>query len=280
MGGARADGATRDRPGTLSAHPAALYDARMSVSNWFDLTWEEVRDELVGERTVVILPVGAIEAHGPHLPLGTDAVIAEAMARAGAEKLAAAGSTCALLPAFVYTTARFAVAFPGTISLRPETVTAVLRDLADGLAEHGFHWLAIANAHLDPDHLSAIEAARQAIAESGPLRIIFPDITRKPWAPRLTEEFRSGAAHAGRYESSVVMAERPDLVREELRARLPAVEASLSDAIRQGLESFEEAGGPRAYFGDPAAASVEEGRRTIDVLGSILAEAVLDATGR
>ncbi len=72
-----------------------------------------------------------------------------------------------------------------------------------------------------------------------------------------------------------MLAERPDLVREEKRRSLPANDVSLSLAIRDGKASFHDAGGPQAYFGFPAAATSDEGRRTIDVLGSILQEAVL-----
>lgn len=252
----------------------------MPVSRWFELTWEEVRDDLVADGAVAILPVGALEAHGPHLPLGTDVIIAEAMARCGAQRLAERDTTCVLLPPLAYTAAEFAAGFSGTISLRPETVTAILVDIAGGLADHGFRWLAIANAHLDPAHLTSIESAVRAVREDGRLEVIFPDLTQKPWALRLTEEFRSGAAHAGRYESSIVMAERPDLVREEIRAGLPAVAISLSRAIRSGVRTFEEAGAERAYVGAPAAASAAEGEATIEVLGAILEEAVRDATGR
>ena len=108
-------------------------------------------------------------------------------------------------------------------------------------------------------------------------RIVFPDIARRAWASRLTAEFQSGACHAGRYEGSVVMAVAPALVREEIRTELPPNPVSLSDAIRDGKSTFEEAGGPRAYFGFPAEATDEEGLRTIEVLGGILAEAVEEA---
>lgn len=239
-----------------------------------EMTWTEVRD-LDCERTVAILPVGAIEAHGPHLPLATDRLIALAMAEAGASRLAAAGRVALLLPPLDYTAAGFARGFPGTVSLRPETVTAVLVDLAASLARWGIPSLAIANAHLDPDHLGSLYAAVAAIGASGAPAVVFPDVTRKPWALRLGDEFRSGACHAGRYEGSVVMASRPDLVRDDLRRRLAANPRSLSVAIRQGQTSFAQAGGPEAYFGDPAAASAAEGEATIRVLGEILAEAVL-----
>ncbi len=71
------------------------------------------------------------------------------------------------------------------------------------------------------------------------------------------------------------MAERPDLVRDQVRAALPPNPASLSTAIREGRKTFEEAGGPEAYFGFPAEATAEEGRATLKTLGAILADAVL-----
>lgn len=250
----------------------------MPVLRLSELTWTEVRD-LDRDRLVAILPTGAVEAHGPHLPLATDRIIARAMADDGARRLAGRGLTALLLPPLDYTAAPFAAGFPGTLSVRPETVTALVVDLAAALAGHGVRRLAIANAHLDPAHLGALHAAVAAIAEAGAPEVAFPDLTRKPWALRLGEEFRSGACHAGRFEGSVVLATRADLVREAVRAELPPNPASLSRAIRDGLASFAEAGGPRAYFGDPAAATAEEGRETIAALGAILEEAVLGLPG-
>jgi creatinine amidohydrolase len=68
-------------------------------------------------------------------------------------------------------------------------------------------------------------------------------------------------------------------VREEIRSALEPNPASLSSAIRVGARTFGEAGGPRAYFGWPADASADEGRRSVAVLGGILAEAVESALG-
>jgi creatinine amidohydrolase len=104
--------------------------------------------------------------------------------------------------------------------------------------------------------------------------VAFPNLTTRPWALRLSEEFKSGACHAGQFETSVVLAECPDQVREATRTALPPNPASLSRAILDGKQRFEEAGGPRAYFGFPAQATSEEGRSTIEVLGMILDEAV------
>ena len=82
----------------------------MTVYDLSALTWEEVRD-LPRSQVVAILPTGALEAHGPHLPLGTDIIIAEAMARRAGEKLSHRGHHALLLPALGYTTADFAANF-------------------------------------------------------------------------------------------------------------------------------------------------------------------------
>src|SRR5262249_12974146 len=134
--------------------------------------------------------------------------------------------------------------------------------------------LAIANAHLDPGHLASLETAATAIRQDLDMAVAFPNLAAKAWALRLTEEFKSGTCHAGQFESSIVLAERPDLVRESTMASLAPNPASLSRAIRDGKKSFEESDGPLAYFGTPALATAQEGRATIDVLGVILDEAV------
>jgi len=246
---------------------------------WGELAYPD-HDEGPGGPRVALLPVGALEAHGPHLPVGTDLVIAEAMARAAGAALEAAGLFATLLPALPWTPAPFADEFAGTLSVRPETTTALVVDLAAALARRGYACLAIANAHFDPANLAALAAARDEIGRSGAIRLAWPDVTRRALAARLTEEFRSGACHAGRYETSILLAERPDLVNEERRAGLPGNPVSLVDAIRAGRRTFREAGGARAYFGDPALATRPEGEATVARLGELLAEAVRDALGQ
>lgn len=242
------------------------------------MTWEEV-GELNPSETVALLPLGAVEAHGPHLPIGTDTIIARGMAERAAELLPRGGWHAILLPSLAFTPALFAAGFPGTLGVRPETLEAILVDVADGLTRQGIRALAIANVHLDPAHLGAVHAARDAARERDLLPFVFPDITRKPWALRLGEEFRTGACHAGRFEGSLVLALEPGLVRDEIRRELSPNPASLSDAIRAGVTTFERAGGPRAYFGWPAEATSEEGEGMLGILGEILAEAVRDAIG-
>ena len=245
----------------------------MSVHHFAELTWEEVRD-LDRASAVAILPVGAVEAHGPHLPLGTDVLVAEGMARVCAEEVSRAGHVALILPPVWYTAADFADNFPGTICVDGAVVTNLVVQIATSLREQNIRTLAIANAHLDPAHLTALRQAADAAPEGS--RVVFVDLTKRRVAEHLTEEFRSGACHAGRFEGSLVLAERPDLFRSEIAAGLEPNPASLSIAIREGRSTFEESGGPRAYFGWPAAATAEEGHATLRTLGRMLSAAILD----
>ncbi|MGI9626283.1 MAG: creatininase family protein [Longimicrobiales bacterium] len=265
----------------------------MDNNLWGKATWRELAElGLTGEdrpgpdapndatgsprSLVALLPVGAVEAHGPHLPLITDVTIASSAAEAAVPGLRGLGHEALVLPPLHYTAAPFATGFPGTISVQPATVTALILDIAAALSAQGVWALVLVNAHLDPAHLTALA---NAVAEHpGPMPIVFPDITRKPWAFRMTDEFKSGASHAGQYETSVVMAATPAEVREDVRRGLPDNPASLSVAIRRGDSSFEAAGLAAAYCGSPAAATADEGRQTIGTLGQILVDAVREAS--
>jgi creatinine amidohydrolase len=250
----------------------------VSIHHLATLSWPDFRD-LATRRPIAILPLGAIEAHGPHLPLGTDIVIAEAMARAGAKRLAARGFTVVLLPALPIAPAPFAATFAGTLDIAPTAATLALEGIARSLSRHGARATIVANAHHDPAHVTAIRAAVSRIEEeqSGPL--IFPDLTRRRWAARLTEEFQSGACHAGRYESSLMLAEMSRAVAVDLMRRLAPNPRSLVEAIQRGERTFGDAGGPNAYFGAPAEATADEGREIIERLGRILEDAVVEVLG-
>jgi creatinine amidohydrolase len=247
------------------------------VHSLASLTWPAVRGLPAG-RTVAVLPTGAIEAHGPHLPFGTDVIIAEAMARAGAERLSAHGFHVLLLPALTMAPAPFATEFAGTMDVPATATTTVVTGVVRSLAAGGIRVAAIANAHHDPVHVDALRRAVGEIsATSSDVVVVFPDLTRRRLAERLTSEFRSGACHAGRYESSIVLAERPDLVRADVMAALAPNPRSLVDAIRRGDTTFTAAGGPDGYFGFPADATAEEGHAIVEELGAILYDAVVDA---
>jgi len=245
--------------------------------NLADLPWTDVRAALDGDHPVVaILPCGAVEAHGPHLPLSTDVIISEGMATRAAAMLEAEGIRAFVLPPLAYAPAHYAAEFAGTISVREETAKAMIADIAASLAQQGFACLAFANSHFDPANVAMLRDAVREAGESG-LRVAFPDFTRRALAQTLTAEFISGACHAGRFETSLVMADRPDLVREDLRTGLGENPASLLTAFEKGAKTFSEAGGPDAYFGAPGLATAAEGHTTSRIMAETLAVAVREA---
>ena len=136
--------------------------------------------------------------------------------------------------------------------------------------------LSVQERHLEPAHVDSIHEAIRLVTEETGQAVAFPDKRRRRWAATLTEEFRRGDCHAGRYETSLVLAARPELVREEVRAALERVPISIAEQIRAGAATFHEAGGTEAYFGSPAEASREEGEASYEALSDMLVTAVLE----
>ncbi len=239
--------------------------------NLGDQPWTQVQAALASGRPVVaILPLGAVEAHGPHLPLCTDVIISEGMARRAAALLAEQDLHAFVLPALAYAPAHYAAEFAGTISIGEATARAIILDIAASLEAQGFACLALANSHFDPANVAMLRSLAAEIA----LPLAFPDFTRRALAAELTDEFVSGACHAGQFETSLVLADRPELVDDPARARLADNPASLVTAFAAGATTFTEAGGPDAYFGFPARATAQEGIRSSD----IMAQAIVRAT--
>jgi creatinine amidohydrolase len=238
--------------------------------HWQDYTWQEIRD---GKPEVVLLPVGSTEAHGPHLPLSTDVLISEEVARRAALELNRRGTRTLVLPALAYVITDFSRDFPGTISIRKETFLNLLTDIATALAAQGVTRMCLVNSHLEPPHIAALHEFSKQCTE---LQVLFPDKTRKPWASLLTPEFKQGACHAGSYETSLVLAVRPELARDN-RKELHPNQVNLAALMKQGVSTFREAGAPEAYFGDPASATAEEGEQTYAILTRMIVETVLPA---
>jgi creatinine amidohydrolase len=238
------------------------------------MTWPEVA-ELAQQSQVALIPTGATEAHGPHLPLETDVIIAQGSCRRAAERLAAENILCLIAPPFYYGVTNFGMPFAGTVTIPTETLTQLVVAVCQSLAGHGFTRLVFSNHHLEPAHFAAIKEGARQVTESGVARVAVPDVRDERWAATLTEEFRAGARHAGAYETSLVMADRPDLVRGDKQRALPPVWIDLPDRIRHyGAQTFKEAGSNMAYFGDPAKASAEEGEMIFQALARMLATTV------
>jgi creatinine amidohydrolase len=240
-----------------------------------NLSWKEA-GEALQQGAVLFLPVGSTEAHGPHLPLSTDVIISEEMCRRAALRLVESGIPSYVLPSITYSVTDFSSDFPGSISIKKSTATSLLRDICISLYNQGARLIAIANSHLEPEHVNSINDAIELVRSETGRNVAFPDKRRRRWAEKLTEEFRRGDCHAGSYETSLVLASKPELVREEIRESLKQVPISISDKIRDGAQNFKEAGGTDAYFGDPKSASREEGEMVYEALAHMLVTSVME----
>jgi creatinine amidohydrolase len=240
------------------------------------LTWKEAR-AAISRGAVLILPVGSTEAHGPHLPLATDVIISEEMSRRAADKLNEQGIAAFVLPPVAYSVTDFSSDFAGTVSIRRETATALIRDICISLYRQEARLIVVANSHLEPEHVASINDAIEQVKRETGRAVAFPDKRRRRWAAQLTEEFRRGDCHAGSYETSLVMAARPELVREDLRRKLAQVPISIAEKIRDGARTFKEAGGAEAYFGSPQQATRAEGEASYEALAHMLVIAVVEA---
>jgi creatinine amidohydrolase len=212
---------------------------------------------------VALWPVGAIEPHGPHAPLGTDTVISVGMCERAAARLANA----VVLPALPFGVTRYGAAFAGAVGISEATLRAIVLDVAAAVDEQGFRRLVIVNNHFEPEQVATLRAAAE---EAGALYL---DLLRRRSAERLTDEFRRGSCHAGRYETSLVLADAPELV-DPAMADLPANEVDMPAAMAAGRTDFVAMGMERAYCGAPAEATAEEGRATFETLTDMLVELV------
>jgi creatinine amidohydrolase len=174
----------------------------MSASIHFaDLTSPRARALLDnGPAPVLLLPVGAVEPHGPHAPLGTDSIISTAICERAAEALSGDTAVRALvLPEIAFGVTRYSAAFTGAITISEGTLHAMVVEVCASLGAQGFRHQVIVNSHFEPAQVATLRRA----AEDA--KVGFLDLTRRAVAQQLTPEFQSGAAHAGRYETSVLV---------------------------------------------------------------------------
>lgn len=237
------------------------------------LTWMQAA-KLLRQHPVGLLPIGAIEAHGPHLPLDTDVIIAVATAENAAAKLNAAGTPTIILPPVCYTVSFVGTSFPGTTPVEAEQFEAYLTSLLTQAARQGYQAIICCNAHLEPEHVARIQRACRTVEESTGLPVRAPDQRQEHHAAHLSEEFRRGARHAGSYETSILLAAKPDAVDRNTTATLPPVWIDLPARLREGARTFADAGAELGYFGEPARATAEEGHAMLDALGTMIASAV------
>jgi creatinine amidohydrolase len=207
-----------------------------------DLTWPEA-DGHAG--ALLVVPVGSVEQHGPHLPVDTDTVIAEAVAATAADGLAGV----VLAPAIAYGASGEHRGFPGTVSIGTEALAAVLVELARS-ALPPFAAMVVVNGH-GGNHDALAAASAVCRREDRAVTV---------WSPRVP----GGDGHAGRTETSLMLAARPERVRlDRLQAGNTTPLAELLPALRRdGVRAHS----PSGVLGDPTAATAEHGAELLAAL--------------
>lgn len=244
----------------------------MPPGEFASLSWVRV-DALrrAGRTTVLLLPLGTVEPHGPHAPLSTDLLISLGLCRRVIERLRDDPEMGALmLPPLGYGVTTYAGAFPGTVHISEGTLRALLVEVCRSLIQQGLRTIMIVNNHFEPEHVRAIHRSLDVLQAETGVTVGFLDLTRRDRAAALTEEFRRAECHAGQYETSLVLADRPDLVDLAVMRTLPYVPVNLAEAIGRGLKDFKAMGLREAYTGRPAEATAEEGRQTYERLTEML----------
>jgi creatinine amidohydrolase len=227
------------------------------------------------EDALMVLPVGAIEQHGPHMPVFTDTLISEVMLTAAFERLPDDANIW-LLPAIPYGKSTEHLGHPGTISLSATTLMAVVMDIAKSLRTSGFEKLVLVNSHGgNADLLSMM--AREIRIETG-LAVFRLDPgglgSADEW---ITPHEKQFGIHAGDMETSVVMSAMPHWVHMEVApSEFPNYPESRYLALRsRGFAWVMNDISHSGISGDATQATMEKGQAMVEKFGADIAEALL-----
>jgi len=232
-------------------------------------TWQTTEAAIEAGTDTVIIPVGSVEQHGPHLPLATDAVIGEELAKRIAQNLG---------DAFVAPTVRPGCSnhhmdFSGTITIPASTLMDILHAYCDSLAQHGFETVVFLPSH--GGNFAPVNTVAPEIAEQTDLNVVaLADLDR--YMDLMNEGMQKEGLdpepviHAGGTETSAVLAIRPALVRKEALepGRTEAVNTSL--LLAKGFKPLTKNG----VLGDPRQSSEEAGKAILEAVSQAYTEDV------
>jgi creatinine amidohydrolase len=240
-------------------------------------------------KALTILPVGVVEEHGAHLPLGLDSFAAEVYAGAAAPHLEEAGYEIVVAPTISYGVARAAIDFPGTLSLQPETLKSLIVDIGRSLARHGLDRLVILNGHRDLNHMKALEQARDVLVEKKTAQVLCVGFTSdaavtaacyREGVRELSQSVRPDReGHGGEWETSLALHVFPELVKKQIIRRLDPNFDYDVEAFRNETKDYGALSGGRGYFGSPQSGSAETGRKIVAIRGRNIAQVIFKAWG-
>ena len=243
-------------------------------------SWAEVHEMERGDK-IILIPLGSTEQEGIHLPIGVDTYVAEAIAQAVAKE-----TDCLIGPTLPVGYSEWFLEFPGTISLKIETLTQVLREYISSLTHHGFKKFIFVNGH--GGNSSAVDVVSREFIMSHEVQIAMVEIWKiaNSLAKDIPKLKENAFKHAGELMTSVMLYLHPDTVDmkrakvEYVKSNKPhfTVKSTLGPAEFKGVEitlydkakSLTESG----IMGDPLSATAEKGEIIFHTITSYLIEMV------
>ncbi|MDQ6434266.1 creatininase family protein [Mesorhizobium sp. LHD-90] len=247
-----------------------------------ELTSPEV-DLLDRDATVLVLPLGSVEQHGRHMPLGTDTMLAHAVSLAAADQ---AGDAVVLPPPW-YGFSAHHMRFAGSVTLRAETLMAMIEDIVGSLVQHGFRRILIVNGHGGNGGVIDVLASTLGHRHYGRARIAaltYFQLARAAIAT-LRQSEPGGMGHACEFETAMVQHIRPELVKIERAATTypdPGSRYLTTDLLGgSAIRTYHDFGdlSPTGTLGDPSLATPEKGKAFFDAVAGELAAFIGDFRG-
>lgn len=268
-----------------------------------DMNWKEI-EEKGNAKVPVLFPLGVIEEHGPHLPLGTDIYLSYAICKKIKYKLIKLKTDCLIAPPYYWGINHCTGSFPGTFSLKPETMIMALTDIFENLHQFGFDQVYCVNQHGDALHvntiINSIKAANEKFNMS--IRLLmepydlytyglsgkedFIMLDNAAYSPELFAEDDANEKnlldiHAGALETAAMEYFYPDAVRKEIVNQLKSyslTESSLKVWIAGG-EAVKNVV-PLGYAGNPAGyeKKISTGEAIFEILADYCAKKIIEDT--
>ena len=224
------------------------------------LTWAEIKEEIQNGRDTVVVPFGSTEQHGRHMPLGTDAVLGDEIGWGLAERLGAF-----LAPTVRFGCSEHHLAFSGTISLSKETFGSIVTDVVASLSGHGFRRIVLL-----PTHGGNFKPLAEVVAKIQPsvgVRMLaFTDLEGLVNAACASSrafgvDAAKSGAHSGEWETSLMLALRPEQVKMDRAAEGFVGELSeIMAKVFDGIQNLDQNG----VLGDPRPATAEAGKKYLE----------------
>ncbi len=257
------------------------------------MTWPEIK-EGIEKIDAVLIPVGSTEQHGRHLPIEFDYFSATRFCEMAAQTLNQKGKWVVVAPPILYGCSWYHMQFPGTITLSQKTFMEVVKEVCESLAHHGFKNLIIMNSH--GGNSAALTTCLNDLYAEKKIRVVLAQWFTLAAGAVKELEIKSPRLHAGEVETSIAMALGTDVRKQELtRACMNRRETHLAKGIPTSKHIAYDSSMPGSgvlipmdymkditdtgVVGDACAATMEKGKRLVEVVNALFAE-LIEELGR